>query len=193
MANTRKIRALILAGTILGVCAVALVACAEDESQPGLPRGWSRTEIAKEMPPYGADGKVYVLAWKIVEDERPLRVESCLVLKVLPDESEEGRWCLAQLYRHPNSKKPEWQLSSTHYSGGEPGTKYFPGLDILHVERFKNKPSNKTIYAALGFEQANWKFELEKDWKLVGCGVCEDAWQAALGEKPTKFFGPEKK
>lgn len=168
------------------------VSAAEPKSeQAGLPAGWKLTEIEKEMPPYGADGKVYVLAWKIAEDDRPLRVESCLVLKVLPDESEEGRWCLAHLYRHPLAKEPKWELSMTHVTG-EPGTKYFPGLDIMHVERFKAKPNNKTIYGALDFELVNWKFELENDWKLVGCGVCEDAWQAAIGERPTKFFGAAK-
>ena len=159
--------------------------------QAGLPSSWKLAEIEKEMPPYGADGKIYVLAWTIKEDDRPLRVESCLVLKVLPDESEQGRWCLAHLYRHPLAKEPKWELSMTHVTG-EPGTKYFPGLDIHHVERLKARPNNKAIYAALGFEEVNWKFALEDDWKLVGCGVCEDAWQAAIGEKPTKFFGAAK-
>jgi hypothetical protein len=163
-----------------------------NSEQAGLPAGWKLAEIEKEMPPYGADGKVYVLAWKIAEDDRPLRVESCLVLKVLPGESDEGRWCLAHLYRHPLAKEPKWELSMTHVTG-EPGTKYFPGLDIHHVERLKARPNNKAIYAALGFEQVNWQFTLEDDWKLVGCGVCEDAWQSAIGEKPTKFFGAEKK
>jgi len=170
-----------------------LIAAEPNAEQSGLPAGWKLAEIAKEMPPYGAEGKIFVLAWMIKEDDRPLRVETCLVLKEMSEESEQGRWCLAQLYRHPNSKKPEWQLSSTHHSGGEPGTKYFAGLDILHAERFKKKPSSKTIYDALGWEQVNWTFELEKDWKLVGCGVCEDAWQTAIGEKPTKFFGAAKK
>src|SRR5262249_795195 len=48
-----------------------------------LPRSWSLGEIAAQTPPYGTGGRVYVLAWKVVEDDRPLRVESCLVLKVL--------------------------------------------------------------------------------------------------------------
>jgi len=119
-------------------------------------------------------------------------VETCLVLKEMSEESEEGRWCLAMLYRHPLSKEPKWELSMTHVRG-EPGTKYFPGLDIMHFERFKEKPNSKALYTALNFEQVNWKFELEKDWKLVGCGVCEDTWQTAIGEKPTKFFGTAKK
>jgi hypothetical protein len=30
---------------------------------------------------------------------------------------------------------------------------------------------------------------LEDGWRFVGCGVCEENWRAALGEKPTRFFG----
>jgi hypothetical protein len=153
-----------------------------------LPRSWSLDEIAKEAPPYRAEGRVYVLAWKVVEDDRPLRIESCLVLKVLDGESDTGRWCLAHLYRHPADAKPEWKLSFTHVSGKR-GTKYFPGLDLLHVKRFKEKPGNKEVYGALGFEEVNWTFELAKRWKVIGCGICERSWKDAVGEKPTRFFG----
>src|SRR5262245_30834736 len=89
-----------------------------------LPPSWSLEDIAKESPPYGTNDPVHVLAWKIVEDERPLRVESCLVLKVL---GRNNGYTLSHLFRHPAGKKPEWQLSVAHVSGKE-GTKYFPGL-----------------------------------------------------------------
>lgn len=92
-----------------------------------LPRSWSMDEIVEATPPYGVKNPVYVLAWKAVEDDREMRVESCLVLKVLDKDDEHGRWCLAHLYRHPNADKPEWRLSMIHVSG-KPGTKYFPGL-----------------------------------------------------------------
>jgi hypothetical protein len=151
-----------------------------------LPRSWDLDAIAKETPPLGSEGRVYVLAWKVVEDERPLRVESCLVLKVLA--GNEG-YCLAHLYRHPAQKPSEWHLGMTHVTG-KAGTKYFPGLDIMHVKRFKARPSNREVYAALSFEEVNWSFELTKSWKLVSCGVCEKSWQEAIGEQPTHFFEP---
>jgi hypothetical protein len=78
----------------------------------------------------------------------------------------------------------------THVTGKE-GTKYFPGLWLFHSERFKARPTNKDLYAALGFEQVNWRFDLEKGWQFVGCGVCERNWLEAVGEKPTRFFGQE--
>jgi hypothetical protein len=149
-----------------------------------LPRAWSLEEIAKATPPFGVRGRVYPLAWKVVEDDRPLRVESCLVLK----DDGEGRWTLTHLYRHPMAKDAAWRLSEIHVTG-EPGTKYYPGLDILHVKRFAARPGNKDVYAALGLEGLGWKFGPEDGWRFVGCGVCEENWRAALGEKPTRFFG----
>jgi hypothetical protein len=167
-------------------CATGLPASAQQKPVPNeLPRSWNLEEIAKETPPYSAGGRVYVLAWKVVEDERPLRIESCLALRVL---DKNPGYCLAHLYRHPAQKKPQWQIGMTHVTGKE-GTKYFPGLDIHHVKRFKSRPTNKELYAALAFEEVNWSFELQEGWKLVGCGVCEKSWQEAIGEKPSRFFG----
>jgi hypothetical protein len=171
---------------LLPLGAAWLRAGPEVKSVPNeLPRSWSLEEIAKETPPYGTEGRVYVLAWKIIEDDRPLRVESCLVLKVL--DKNEG-YELAHLYRHPADKKPEWQLSMTHVSG-EKGTKYYPGLWIHHCERFKDRPGNKELYASLSVEGVGWTFDQEKGWRFVGCGVCEKSWAEAIGEKPTRFFG----
>jgi hypothetical protein len=180
----------------MGAVAILLITCApwsaafpQDQPVPNeLPRAWSFDEIAKQTPPYGAEGRVYVLAWEVIEDDRPLRVESCLVLKVLDKESDYGRWCLAHLYRHPHEKKPEWRLSMTHVSGKK-GTKYYPGLDLMHAKRFKTRPGNKELYAALSFEDVNWRFELDAGWKFVSCCLCEKSWEAAIGERPTRFFG----
>jgi hypothetical protein len=153
-----------------------------------LPRSWNLEDIARKTPPYGAKGRVYVLAWKIMEDDRPLRVESCLVLKVLDEEKGHRRWHLVHLCRHPTEKKPEWELSMIHVSGGK-GTKYYPGLWIFHSKMLKDRPGNKDIYAALGDEDVGWSFGQEKGWRFVSCGVCEKTWQAAVGERPTRFFG----
>ena len=179
---------------LFGVLAASLVAVTTQSSAfpqaktvPNeLPRSWNLDDIAKATPPYGTKDPVYVLAWKVMQDERPLRVESCLVLKVF--DKNEG-YCLAHLYRHPTVEKPEWQLSMIHAMGGK-GTTFYPaGSWLFHSERFKKKPGNKELYAALSFGKVNWSFEQEKGWKFVSCGVCEKSWQEAIGEKPTQFFG----
>jgi hypothetical protein len=151
-----------------------------------LPRGWSLEEIEKATPPYGADGRIYVLAWKVVQDDRPLRVETCLVLKELTKESEHGRWCLAHLYRHPLEKDNTWRLPTLWVSPLPPLGPSKPVV-IDHAKRFKKKPGNKEIYDSL--KEVQWQFALDKDWKLVSCAVCERNWEAAIGEKATRFFG----
>jgi hypothetical protein len=156
-----------------------------------LPSSWSLEEIAKETPPYGCGPEgVYVLAWRIREDAH-LRSESCLVMRVLEKDDGHGRWCLAHLYRHPNGKDPKWRLSTIHVTGAK-GTKYFTGMWIHHAMRFKEQPTNKTLYAALSdrIEGVSWSFEPERDFPTISAGVCEQNWQKVTGEKPTRFFRP---
>ena len=146
-----------------------------------IPRSWNFAEIAKQAPPFGVDRQ-------ILEDDRPLRVESSLVLQV----SDNNRnYTLSHLYRHPNSKDPKWHLSMGHVSGKK-GTKYYPGLWLFRVKGFDKRPTNKDLYKALCFDEVNWSFQIEKGWKIVGCGVCEKSWQEAIGEKPTQYFKQSK-
>jgi hypothetical protein len=148
-----------------------------------LPRSWSLEEIALQVPPLDSPGRVYALAWSIVEDERPVRVESCLALKVFAD----GRHSFAHLYRRPDQPESGWQIAMTHFAGDTPATR--PGLWVHHTKLFDARPTNRQLYAALGVKELDWQFEPEASWRIVGCGVCEQSWLAALGEKPTRFFG----
>jgi hypothetical protein len=186
------VRYLNLTGSFVAAVALVVASTVSPASPPReqpvpneLPRSWNFEEIAKKTPPYGDQGRVYVLAWKVEEDGRPFRVESCLVLKVIEDK--EG-YLLAHLYRHPNDEEPKWDLSTLHVSG-EKGTKYFPGLEIHHDKKFKDRPRNKDIYDSLSIEELGWSFAQESDWKFVSCCVCEKSWEEAVGEKPTRFFG----
>jgi hypothetical protein len=171
------------------VAAISIVALwVQEKPVPNeLPPSWTLEDIASQTPPYGARGRVYVLAWKILEDERPIRFESCLALKVLDRDDGYGRWCLAHLYRHPDDTKPEWQLSTIHVSG-RPGTKYFPGLWIHQDKRFNERPGNEEIYASFSPEEVGWSFEQDSGFRLVDCAVCEKSWKMAIGQKPTQFF-----
>jgi len=172
--------------TLITLSAVAMLCLAGPQATPAPadPCSWSAKEVGKQAPPYGVKGRVYVLAWKFIEDDRPLRVDSLLVLKVLANN--EG-YHLANLYRHPTDRKPEWKLSMTHVSGEE-GTKYYPGLMLFHDKVFPERPGNEELYASLSPEEVNWTFELEEGWKCISCGVCEKNWQEAIGEAPARSF-----
>jgi hypothetical protein len=153
-----------------------------------LPRSWSLEEIAKATPPLATKGRVYVLAWSVLQDDRPLRVENCLALRVLDKDDGHGRWCLAHLVRHPADDKPEWRVSFSHILGAR-GTKSLTGTWVFHDKRFKKKPGNKEIYTSFSAEEVDWSFDQTKGYRFVGCAVCEKSWLAAIGEKPTQFFG----
>jgi hypothetical protein len=182
--SMRSVRNGAWAAVILFVGAISTNAADPPQPVPNeLPRSWSLEEIALQMPPYETPGRVYVLAWSIIEDERPLRVESCLALKVLAD----GRHSFAHLYRRPDQPASGWQIAMTHVAGDTPVTR--PGRMVHHTRRFEKQPTNAQVYAALKLDELNWKFELANDWRFVGCGICEQSWLAAIGEKPTRFFG----
>lgn len=174
-------------GSLALLFAAATSARAASKPDPcGYPSNWKIQEIARAVSPSDSKGRTYVLAWKVVEDDRPLRVESCLVLQEIGPE-EGGGYFLAHLYRHPGDKKPEWNVAMTHVSG-EAGTDAFPGLMYTHLHRFEARPKNEELSAALAFEEVNWTFEIEEGWKVLGRGVCEANWREALGEKPARLF-----
>lgn len=116
------------------------------------------------------------------QDDRPFRVESCLVLKVVKEGGEHGRYCLSHVYRHPCAAETEWRLPPMWIS--PPGV--VPIVTVDYFKRFKEKPTNKGLAAML--KDVQWSFEFEKGWQVVACGVCELDWERATGEKPTTFF-----
>jgi hypothetical protein len=181
----RRTRLFIIAGLGLLIASGVVLFCSyEDMFGDELPPAWDLEEISQATPPYAVDGTAHVLAWKILEDDRPLRVESCLVLKAL--ENDEG-YSLVHLYRHPDGNEPKWGISQMHVTG-EPGTNRFPGMWILHCKRFEQRPTNEEIYAALSYDGVGWQFEIESWWTRAKVRVCERNWQEATGEPPTQFF-----
>src|SRR5262245_30489759 len=77
---------------------------------------WDLTRIAVAAPPRSDDGPTHILAWKIVEDDRPWCVESCLVLKQLQQATkDQGRWMIASLTRVP-AEGSDWDIEWWWYS-----------------------------------------------------------------------------
>jgi hypothetical protein len=151
-----------------------------------IPRSWDFAEF-DEQPPR-IPGKLHVLAWAVEDYDRGFRTERCILIRVLDEDDGFGRWHASHLYRDPNGKDRKWRESTMHVSGAE-GTKYWPGLWIMHYKRFTKHPGNKEMYASMdSSEELYWGFKAEGDAKLVSCGVCEKAWEKVMGEKPTRFF-----
>jgi hypothetical protein len=147
-----------------------------------LPMQWQKDDIVDAMPPRSDNGPTYILAWKIVEDARPVRVEFCLGLKQLNKITEkQEKWVIASLVRNPAQGK-DWNFG-TIYITPDPDFKNPPF--IMHVQEYKERPT--TVDVNKFMDKFDWKFKAESDWKLIDGGVCE-AWEKSLGEKPTRSF-----
>lgn len=176
-------RKLFLSAVFLGISAQVFenAVVAGNKVDIELPRSWSLIEIEKAS--LGKmKGRVYVLAWQIVEDERPLRIERCLILLKLEKDTGLGAWHLQHYYCHPSAKSPNWTISEWHVMD-----RLGRGEWKLGEVSFKKTPTNKNIYDSL--KAVNWNFGLEKGWRYVGCGVCEKTWASVVGERPIQFFG----
>jgi hypothetical protein len=147
-----------------------------------LPFGWNAAEIEGAAPPYHAGGQAYVLAWVVIEDDRPFRVESCLVLRVLDRDDGHGQWSLAHVYRHPLLPRPAWRVGTAHQLDDD-----FIGHWVWFCRRLPAGSGNAGVYAALS--DVDWHFENRERWRVLGCRVCERNWEVAVGERPTRFFG----
>jgi hypothetical protein len=152
----------------------------EEESE--LPEGWRLDEIDKAMPPYSAGGTTYVLAWKIVEDDRPLRVEQCIALKHINETGGGDQWVLASLYRHPKLRNL-WEVATL---AAAPDPAFKERTEIRQRQFFLARPNNREVYATMDDWRWNLGADADKDFKLVAGRVCERAWQAGVGQKPTK-------
>jgi hypothetical protein len=139
-------------------------------------------DIADAAPPRSDAGPTHVLAWKILEDDRPVRVEYCLVLKQLKKPTKkQGRWKVASLVRNPAQGK-EWNFV-TIWLTPDPELKNPPC--IMHIEEYKSRPKNDDIYRFM--DKYRWSLGADRGWKLIDGGVCA-AWEKVLAEKPTRSF-----
>jgi hypothetical protein len=135
-------------------------------------------ELDERSPPRWVKAGIYVLAVQCYEDQ-PAQVRSCLVMKVLREDDGLGRWHLSHLYRRQDAKKLKWQLSSGHITERTDSPDLpLLGRWVLHSIRFKSRPGNKQLLAAMP------KFVEGANWKLAGSLVCEENWVAVTGEKP---------
>lgn len=151
----------------------------EDDLFPG----WTYAEIASATPPY-TGGNAYVLAWTVVNDGG-LRIESCLVLRVLQKDDGDGKYCLSHLYRHPTHANSHWRVSWIHESDDNRDVAA-AGHNALHSTWLKRLPDEQEFAAALRI--VDWTFDLNQWPQVVGYRVCTRQWERALGRKPDCQF-----
>jgi hypothetical protein len=168
---------LIIAAALMGL----MYFTGERPPASDLPDGWRLQDIHEAMPPNNPGGKTYVLAWKIEEDERPLRLEHCLALKHT-EEPGGDRWVIACLYRQPTLRNL-WQVA---VRAAAPDMAFPERAELRQTEYFTSRPTNQQVYDFIDF--VHWTFGADEDWKLIDGRVCEQTWTSAVGEKPTRDF-----
>ena len=145
-----------------------------------LPSSWT---ARSRRPAAGRGGRAfYVLTWRVKEDDRPLRVESCLVLKDLGEDDGHGRWCLALLFRHPAAEDAAWRVPVNF---PPPVPKGQPVAAAPESSTLEDRPGNAGVCKFL--KQVRWQVTREEDWRLLGGAVRPRTWRADVGEKPPAF------
>lgn|SRR5262245_55842833 len=184
--------------------ALVLTSCqanVENDSQPTTeiaqveretPEDWDLNEIA-EAASFGRSSErepwdpivTHVLVWKVREDNRPLKVEECLVLQHQKDPNKNNeRWVLASLYRHPEYRN-EWEVSErTSRMLGADGERFCHRE--RHYETYEVSPRNADVYAFM--DKVDWKLGADDGWRLLGRKICRQTWRTAIGEEPTRRF-----
>lgn len=100
---------------------------------------------------------VVILKWKKESDDRPLYVESAIILADL-----DGQYALAHIYRHPREEnsRPKWRLSIVY------------DVPQIALELFNSRPSRKDLNR---FEKGSWwKDVASEGFKLIDSAVCNN-------------------
>ena len=99
-----------------------------------------------------------LLAWYVIEDDRPLRNHSALVLI---EHVSDDKWTLVQMYRHATNKW--WNVAYSFHSPAEPITHY------------KERPTSQEIDDFLDLNE--WEFEGSGNWKILAGNVLDSVWE----------------
>ncbi len=138
-----------------------------------LPASWKLDEMVTIAGArYGVKSAqaARVLAWKIEEDDRPLRIDAVLLwLRV------DKRWGLANLYRHPlDGPNAPWHVSMVY--------------DVPYVgeQTFDHAPNRSDLEGFL--TDTWWNWEGRSGFKLLDGEVCPEAWKTAFGAAPWHHY-----
>jgi hypothetical protein len=156
--------------------ALSLIACGNPAEHDRIPAGWSIDEMSKAS---FYDGEIpteaRILTWQILEDDRPLYIESCITWFRFKKGGKD-QWRLSHLYRHPKNKSLpiRWNISMVYDAPQIPQQDFDHPPTESEVDRF--------------LLDTWWAFHPDKGWKLIDSEVCSTAWVASIGSKPTKSY-----
>jgi hypothetical protein len=127
-------------------------------------------ETARMLACAPASAATRLLAWYVMEDDRPLRNDNALLL-VEDAAAAPPRFSLVAVYRHATNH--EWNTVGSFHDRREP------------VRTFDHRPTRKEVDAFI--EQSGWTF-VDTWGRVIAGNVIDDEWRAATGKAPWKAF-----
>lgn len=165
------------------------------------PKEWKADEINEGLPYRWEKGVVHILAWEVIEDDRPWKFAQVLVLKKFdrPILREKGEykwvWLLAHLY--PGDDHTPWRgpmrIPPPFPKGAEI---HLTDAQVFGHEFYSVPPTDKQIEAFLN--ETQWTVYLNPrnrtpTTRVTAGGINREKWKMLLGrDVPTDLF-PELK
>lgn len=113
----------------------------------------------------------HLLAWSIIEDERPLRNHNAAFLVEQPGKP----WTVVVMYRHATNDW--WNINVSFHSPARP------------VVTFPQRPTIAEVDGV--FDENRWRFEHDEDadgFKVLAGNVIDEVWEKVLrGSAPQHF------
>lgn len=111
-----------------------------------------------------------LMAWYVMEDDRPLRNDNALLM-IEDTTTQPPRFTLVQVYRHATNR--EWNVNTSFHSPREP------------IRTFDHRPNRAEIDDFLG--QSGWSFD--DDWgRVIAGNVVDEEWRRATHLEPWRSF-----
>lgn len=169
-----------------------------------LPKEYKHADLEDATLPRSKDGKVSLLAWETVEDDRPHTVMKVLVLKKFDKADEKGsRFALCMLYRKPDDI--DWQFRFIIPPPIPKGEKMPEASDAFWFgsQDYAKPPTDKELAAFL--KDVDWTPKLGQEvasfldgkrvitTKLTAGGFDRDAWKTHFDRDPPVELFPELK
>jgi len=132
------------------------------------PAEWKIEEINNGLPYHWETGQVHVVAWKIIEEDRPekkIRRAPCILVLKRMDKSEEPKvkaWLLTTLFHQPDNKLRPWKSCWIRPRPVLPGEK-LPVRTTAQTsghQFYADKPSDEEIGVFL--RESGWTVSLGK-------------------------------
>jgi hypothetical protein len=172
------------------------------------PREWRANQINDGLPYRWEWGAVHLLAWEVIEDDRPWKYTQILVLKRFYWPTEKGghRWVLAHLYHDPMDSEWPWHgpmRIPPPFPVGEEMPK-MTDAQLFGHEFYNDPPTDEQVQAflegtrwtpALGTREAYFlSGSRPLTTKLTAGGINPGVWRKVFGrDVPAELFPELKK